>query len=250
MMTFLLSSNFNLTAFLLDRQRLQKQRVEVAMIINILCNPDNKSKAWVNHTIVRSWKYFIYNENGYDPNEDTFLPFSIKAIKYYMNCIIKEYLRRGIGINNYAIWPICCNKCDDLLNLKNEMQNYDNSFKILKCDQCNKKFKLYLPWWINWSPFIQSNIAMLIRKKPTHYKKISKMLKFKPIYLKKGYIWPCNVIDKRKILNSFSEIPDELIKPIYCNATLKSGKKTGQLCNNIVRKKCNEKCNVHKNKIH
>lgn len=239
-MTFLLSKNFKLTAFFLDRQRLQKQRVEAASIIKLLSNEDQKSKAWKNHTIVRSWKYFIFNKSGYDVN-DIYLQFSIKAIKYYMNCIVKEYERRKIGKNNYEIWEIKCNECDGLIVKDLE----ENDFKILKCDKCNNKFKLYLPWWTCWGPFIQSNIAMLIRKKPTYYTKISKILNFDKRYLNKGYIWPCNITNKINVSGKFSPIPKELIKPIYCCAILKSGKRVGKTCNNIVREKCKDKCKVH-----
>lgn len=241
MMTFLIvPGNFNLNAFLLDRQRLQKQRVEAATIINILSNPENiKSNAWSNHTIVRSWKYFIYNKNGFI--DDKYLVYSIKSIKYYMNCVVKQYIRRNIGKNNYEFWKINCNKCDNLKNL-----NCDNKYKILKCDNCGKSFKLYLPWWVNWSPFIQSNIAMLIRKKPSYYNKIAKKLKFNNNYLKKGYIWPCNVLDKDNYKIHFSPILKELVNPVYCNAIISSGKRKGKICENIVRKNGMKKCNVHK----
>jgi hypothetical protein len=57
MQTFLPYPDFIGTAYVLDRQRLGKQRVETKQILNAL---EGNSKGWVNHPAVRMWR-------GYEP---------------------------------------------------------------------------------------------------------------------------------------------------------------------------------------
>ena len=73
MQTFLPFEDFNLTARVLDRQRLGKQRVECKQIFRALHN----GGAWANHPAGRMWK-------GY----------SFTLLKYYY-CIVEEWKRRG-----------------------------------------------------------------------------------------------------------------------------------------------------------
>ena len=59
MQTFLPYSNFRLTAEVLDRQRLGKQRVECLQILRTLKQgpmTDGKHTSWYNHPAVQMWK--------------------------------------------------------------------------------------------------------------------------------------------------------------------------------------------------
>ena len=57
MQTFLPYPDFIDSAYVLDRQRLGKQRVETKQILNAL---EGNSKGWVNHPAVKMWR-------GYEP---------------------------------------------------------------------------------------------------------------------------------------------------------------------------------------
>ena len=74
MQTFLPYPNFLDSAYVLDRQRLGKQRVEVKQILNAL---DGNSKGWVNHPAVQMWR-------GYEP-----------ALAFYGAVICSMWLERG-----------------------------------------------------------------------------------------------------------------------------------------------------------
>lgn len=76
MQTFLPYSSFRESAECLDRQRLGKQRVECKQILNVLLDPENKSR-WRNHPAVRMWK-------GHE-----------NCLKFYANTMIKEWIKRG-----------------------------------------------------------------------------------------------------------------------------------------------------------
>lgn len=80
--TFLPYSNFLDSAYVLDRQRLGKQRVEAKQILLAL---DGTSKGWVNHPAVKMWRGYegalafygavvcaMWAERGY---VDNLLPF-------------------------------------------------------------------------------------------------------------------------------------------------------------------------------
>jgi len=53
MQTFLPYEDFAMTAQVLDRQRLGKQRVETLQVLNALSNPDY---GWNNHPAVKMWR--------------------------------------------------------------------------------------------------------------------------------------------------------------------------------------------------
>ena len=55
MQTFVPYSDHLMTARVLDRQRLGKQRVETLQILNAL-HPLNTKKGWVNHPAVKMWR--------------------------------------------------------------------------------------------------------------------------------------------------------------------------------------------------
>ena len=248
MMTFILFRSFNLTSIFLDKQRLGKQRIEARMILDILMG-NIKSKAWTQHPITKSWQYFIMDDNYNSILNKSYKEYTIRALKYYINCIINSFIRKGCT-NNYEIWEI---KCDSCLCFTKKCKN---KYIKHKCSICGKDFKLYLPWWTYWKPYIQSNIASLLRKNPTYYQKFIKKLKYDKRYSDYGYIWP-NTINKLNYMNSFkiaSPIMLDNVNIIYCQAIIKNGKRLGEKCGNIVRNKKytpdNERqfCGMHKTK--
>lgn len=83
MQTFLPYPNFTQTAKCLDNKRLGKQRVEAMQILNAIQN----QTGWKHHPIVKMWI-------GYED-----------CLKYYCNCMIKEWISRGFK-NNMKIYEI------------------------------------------------------------------------------------------------------------------------------------------------
>jgi len=75
MQTFLPVPNFAESAFILDRQRLGKQRVEARQILRTLQN----GGGWSNHPAVLMWKGFE------------------EALTLYGDYMIKEWLERGFN---------------------------------------------------------------------------------------------------------------------------------------------------------
>lgn len=115
MQTFLPYTDFKECAKCLDYKRLGKQRSECKQILNAL-NPNTNSR-WKNHPAVRMWK-------GHE-----------LVLKYYMNCMIKEWVNRG----------------------------YKNNMEL------NKDFdNITIPDWID-IKLIYSHRANLLRKQPQHY---------------------------------------------------------------------------------
>lgn len=190
MMTFIVIGDFVLNAKLLDDQRLAKQRVEARQILDAIMN----GTGWKHHPIVCAWRYYT------------------DALKYYTNCIILEWIRRG-GQNNlplYEIPPI-----------------------------------IMIPWWSQWDRLHQSHRAMLVRKNPYYY---NDKFTVNQEYYSYGYIWPNKVAyqDRDADLSTITApIPDELINPVYCHATLKSGKRKGENCNRLVKDK-QAYCTIHR----
>lgn len=75
MQTFLPSVDFEECAKILDRQRLNKQRIEANQILNAL-QPESTSR-WRNHPAVKMWR-------GYET-----------ALIVYRNIMIKEWMSKG-----------------------------------------------------------------------------------------------------------------------------------------------------------
>jgi hypothetical protein len=80
MQTFLPFPDCHASAKALDNKRLGKQRVEAQQILNIISGNTTKL-GWQNHPAVLMWV-------GYDT-----------ALKYYVNCCIREWLFRGFKNN-------------------------------------------------------------------------------------------------------------------------------------------------------
>lgn len=211
------------TASILDDKRLGKQRQETSIIINTL-KGKYKKLSWSNHPITRSCKQMLFNNDDYNK-------YALRAVKYYMNCMIKEFIHRGFK-NNYKMWKIKCNRCSKFKNIK-----FPNKFIYTKCSFCCNKFKLYLPWWMYWKPYIQSNFASLLRKNPFHYKKYTKIVNFDDNYSNFGYIWPSKVLEINNYFNYSDPIMKENLNPIYCQQKILHGPSKGKYCNTLVRNK-------------
>ena len=189
-MTFIVIGDFILNAQLLDNQRLAKQRVEARQILDAIL----KKTGWVNHPIVKAWSNYI------------------NALKYYTNCIILEFIRRG-G--------------------KNKLPLYELPELIL------------IPWWFTWDRLHQSHRAMLYRKNPFHY---YDKFTIEQEYMSYGYIWPHYIAYEDRdtdLANITAPIPEELINPVYCCGILKSGLRSGQYCQRLVKDKY-PYCTIHR----
>ena len=167
-----------------------KQRIEGIQILNVLLG---RSKAWQNHPIVKAWR-------GYE-----------NALKYYINCIIIEWMERGFSNNM------------DLFDIPKVM---------------------IVPWWKNWKRLHYSHRAMLLHKDPFL---LSNKFEVPPEYTSYGYIWTINVTEKdwdKPLAEITADIPTNLVHARLCPAVLKSGKRRGDTCN-LLLKKDNEYCGRH-----
>lgn len=135
--TFLPYADFKKCAKVLDNKRLGKQRVEAKQIITTI---ENKTKAWSNHPAVLMW-------HGH-----------VNELKYYCNCMIEEWIRRGY-VNNMQLYTIT---------------------------------KLKMPWFIGVDSIHYSYQANLLRKDYSYYSKIFNLPKF---YEGAGYIWPSKLTE-------------------------------------------------------
>lgn len=87
MQTFLPYPSFAMSASVLDRQRLGKQRVEAWQILQAL---NGQSKGWINHPAVKMWR-------GYED-----------ALNYYGHVICCEWRKRGYKdrmMERFALLP-------------------------------------------------------------------------------------------------------------------------------------------------
>jgi len=201
MMTFIVVGDFVLNAQFIDDQRLGKQRVEALQILDVIqkgtISTNGKKPAWVNHPIVKAWALYV------------------NALKYYTNCIILEWIKRGKN-NNLPLFELPSD--------------------------------IIIPLWAKWDRLHNSHRAMLIRKNPFHYKN---KFSVEPEYHECGYIWPHSISEEQKmspLVEITAPIPKELINPIYCQGILKSGKHSGTLCSRLVKTKTapnNPYCKTH-----
>lgn len=116
MQTFLPYPDFNQTMGVLDWKRLGKQRVECKQILNAL----NGTGGWSRHPAVLMWRGHAL------------------ALQYYMDCAIREWVRRGYR-NTMPLWGT------------------------------RKPAKRYMPDWLGDPVFHASHRSNLLRKDPTHY---------------------------------------------------------------------------------
>lgn len=141
--TFIPYSNFKKCAAVLDNKRLGKQRVEAKQILNILLN-ETKTQGWRNHVVTLMWK-------GHE-----------EALKYYYNCIVEEWIKRGFE-NNMPLFTL--------------------------------RAKPSMPWFVKNASIQMSHRASLIRKDPSFYKQI--FTKVPTSYLKYKYIWPAQLNEEQ-----------------------------------------------------
>ncbi|MCJ7636175.1 MAG: hypothetical protein MUO21_01655, partial [Nitrososphaeraceae archaeon] len=167
--------DFVLNATLLSNEHLGKQRIEAKQIIDTILGI---TKGWRHHPAVRAWEPFVI------------------ALKYYANCCIDEWIRRG---------------------KKNTLPHYELPPGTIT-----------MPWWVKWDRLHQSHRAMLFRKNPFYY---GDKFTVEQEYTLYGYIWPHSVDyeNKNKPLSEITApIPDNLINPVFCKSVLKSGIRKGQ----------------------
>ena len=133
MQTFLPYADFHLSAEVLDRQRLGKQRVECLQILRVLkqgeWKDDTKSKhtPWYNHPAVQMWR-------GYETD-----------LMLYLYEICLEWVRRGYK-------DTCWEKAISV------------GFR-----PPNVGIEFLIPEWIGNSKFHKSHQSNLLRKNPVHY---------------------------------------------------------------------------------
>ena len=137
MQTLLPYPNYIRSVQSLDMKRLGKQRVEAMQIIKILENYD-QSVGWKNHPAVKMWV-------GY-----------INSLKYYTNCCIDEWIKRG----------------------------YKNTITKYNVDHQNED-----PWYIGNADFHRAMRARLIEKNEEFY--LPKFPDDKN-FNKGKYFWPDN----------------------------------------------------------
>lgn len=123
-------------AKILDYKRLGKQRVEARQILSIILG-EAKGSAWRHHPAVLMWKDYP------------------RALKYYYNMMIKEWIERGY-VNN--------------------MKTYDDDDVDVK-----------MPWFMYCEPILLSHRATLLRKNHSHY---SEYFEAPKSYIEHGVIWP------------------------------------------------------------
>ena len=125
------------------------------------------------------------------------------ALKYYTNCMINEWVRRG-KVNNLPLYEI--------------------------------SEEIIFPWFTTWTRLHKSHQTMLLRKNPFHY---SKHFVSDPEYIDYGYIWPysINIFNVHAPLKDIAApIPKDLISPKYCLVILKTGNRKNETCNILLKK--------------
>lgn len=175
---FIIVPNIQLTADMMDKKRIGKQRIEVKQIIDILeeidKNGSSKSKSRVSHPAIKSWI-------GYTNH-----------LKVYFNIIVRKWISYGFK-NNYELYDID-----------------ERPYNIVPCIFDGKtasydisKFNQYsFPFWVSFPPFYMSHQASLCRKDPLHYRGLLRD-ELKP-FLNNGYFWPSNVSNEAYLNWNFS----------------------------------------------
>ena len=127
-----------------------------------------------------------------------------------------------------------------------------NKVNLIKMQEYEIIDKIEMPWFITFEPLINSHKARLYQKDPFYYKD---KFSFPEEYLTFGYIWPTRY-DLNFYLSynyNIKDIADPLnklyINTRYCDQILKSGKRKGEQCNNIIKIIDNKYCGVHQRYI-
>jgi hypothetical protein len=172
--TFIIDLCFKKSAMALDRTRLWKQVIEAKSILNTI---SGIKSGWANHPAVQMWR-------GYD-----------ECLKYYYNCHLEEWIKRGYKNNTQSFYEI-------------------------------NKSKLVYPYWSKLDLFINSHRASLLRKNPSFYEG---KFKIPDIFINNGYFWPSKhkeeeVLNPKRDIVSFLE-EAESGADYRCKGKDKSGKK-------------------------
>ena len=146
--TFILTNSPVECMKLLDYRRLGKQRVEAKQIVDTI---EKNTNGWKNHPVSKMWKN------------------NIVGLKYYINCCIDEWVKRGY---------------------KNTMKKYDLSEYLLP-DGTYDELKI-LPWFYFNKQIQESFKASLLRKNNEYYKDV---ISCDTKYMSHGYIWISKLTD-------------------------------------------------------
>lgn len=163
--TFVVADTPEECARLLDKLRLGKQRVEGMQIIDVLTSLENgikvKNNAYVNHTATKMW-------SGYIP-----------ALKYYVNCMIREWIKRG-----------CVNT----------MTIYDD-----------EEVSDVMPWWFKTKYLQMSHQMALLKKEYEYYESIFTFTVYEMRdYFLRGYVWPSKLNkEQRRRLRDGVSLPED-----------------------------------------
>ena len=169
--TFIVVPDPYTNAKYLDRNRLNSQRREAKMIIDVLekidyavangLPLDYSLLPWGNHPATKMWV-------GYT-----------NPLKVYYNCIVKRWIELGYE-NNMPLYEID-----------------ENQYHVVPCyfdgvrTYFNGVFDQYaFPPWFSFPPFYMSHRAALFLKDPVFYSNLYTE-DLKP-YLTRGYLWPKN----------------------------------------------------------
>ena len=133
--TFLPYADFEVSARVLDRQRLGKQRVEALVLLRI-CRDDKKR--WANHPLRIMWMY------------------NLEALAYYGVVICEEWIGRGYK-------DTCKEK---ILEVNQEL---DGPILEDLRHKYNRRAGGFLPSWFGYEPFHASHRSNLLRKDEDHY---------------------------------------------------------------------------------
>jgi len=168
--------------------------------------------------------------------------------------IITQTNKEKKGFSNHPaviMWKPYCNALILYYNKFIEQLLLDkvNLVKLTKIDIPSAiVMDIEMPWFLTFMPFIYSHRARLYQKDPEFYKN---KFEFPQEYLSIGYIWPARHNKEYYIERESrpSEIADKLnilyVDARYCPAILKSGKRKGQPCSNILKSKMVNLCGVH-----
>lgn len=165
--TFIFTS-LESTCNLLDRKRLNKQKIEAKEILEAGLRTEG---GWVNHPAVHMWR-------GYS-----------NGLKYYFNCIVEACIRRGFN-NTLELYEFTQQQIDGI-----EYQSVNDYLENGIPEASNK---IIMPWWFTWMPLLYSHRCSLLRKDPEYYGKIFSSDCMSD-YVDKGYIWPMKLTHEQII---------------------------------------------------
>jgi hypothetical protein len=152
--TFLVHSDYALSARFLDLRRLGKQRLEAHHMIQVLLG---EKKSWINHPATKAWSNHMI------------------SLKHYFNCIVREWIRRGCK-NSYALYDL-----GDESSLSDVAPPWTKSPRIHYSMMAQLQLK---------DPTFY-NVPSLKEKIPPHLLQYFESMPSE--YLRYGYVWPSNL---------------------------------------------------------